>query len=389
MRVGLLWQSISSGNLGVAALTVSNVAIVRQVAEQLGQDIELTIIGMRDQTGPVLDLGPLSVFVIDSRSIVSPTGYWRLLRDLDVVVDIGAGDSFAEIYGAKRFFYLWYTKFLAILRGIPLVFAPQTLGPFTRFPYRQLAAYTLRKARSVVVRDALSEQCARDLVPGSKPVLATDVAFLLPFDSRANERGKGPLRVGVNVSGLMYNEAETGRNRFGLSFDYADYSRRLLANLIAREDVEVHLVAHANSHADGNDDDGRFADRISSEFPGLIRVPDFNGPSDAKGYISGLDFLVAGRMHACIAAYSSGVPVIPVAYSRKFAGLFGSLGYQWTLPATGLTTDQALAHTLDALERRAELASDIERGNMLVRERLDGYRAILRDCFKQAASQIR
>jgi polysaccharide pyruvyl transferase WcaK-like protein len=28
-------------------------------------------------------------------------------------------------------------------------------------------------------------------------------------------------------------------------------------------------------------------------------------------------------MHACIAAFSSGVPVFPLAYSRKFNGLFG------------------------------------------------------------------
>ena len=36
VRIGLLWHSVSSGNLGVGALTLGNIAIVRQVAERMG-----------------------------------------------------------------------------------------------------------------------------------------------------------------------------------------------------------------------------------------------------------------------------------------------------------------------------------------------------------------
>ena len=49
---------------------------------------------------------------------------------------------------------------------------------------------------------------------------------------------------------------------------------------------------------------------------------------EAKSHISGMDFFIGSRMHACIAAYSSGVPVFPLGYSRKFTGLFAEkLGY--------------------------------------------------------------
>jgi len=61
-----------------------------------------------------------------------------------------------------------------------------------------------------------------------------------------------------------------------------------------------------------------------------ITAPDFNidiapffySPVEAKSYISGLDLLVELRMHFCIAAYSSGVPVFPLAYSQTFKGHF-------------------------------------------------------------------
>src|SRR3546814_2882687 len=105
--------------------------------------------------------------------------------------------------------------------------------------------------------------------------------------------------------------------------------RAFVRGLTARKDVEVHLISHATSNRDVRDDDGQAADRFAAEFPGTIRVPDFAGPCEAKSYISSLDYLVAGRMHACIAAFSSGTPVMPVAYSRKFSGLFGTLGYDF------------------------------------------------------------
>jgi hypothetical protein len=52
------------------------------------------------------------------------------------VLDIGAGDSFTDIYGPKRFAYLWLTKAMAIARRRPLVLSPQTIGPFSKAPRR-------------------------------------------------------------------------------------------------------------------------------------------------------------------------------------------------------------------------------------------------------------
>ena len=90
-------------------------------------------------------------------------------------------------------------------------------------------------------------------------------------------------------------------------------------------------------------------------------------------------------MHATIAAYSSGVPVVPISYSRKFEGLFGGLGYGWMVPVRGLTTEAAIAYVLDAFERRAELAADIARGRAVVEAGLETYVAELATRFAAAA----
>lgn len=383
IRVGLLWHSMSSGNLGVGALTVANMAIARSVAEEVGVDLDFLVMGMRDGNAPRLPNCDAPTYVLDRRSLLSPGGFWNAVKGVDCVLDIGAGDSFAEIYGPKRFLFMWLTKLQTIFRKIPLILSPQTIGPFTRTPYRQLAAYTLRRARAVVARDTKSFQVACEMAPQAHVLLAVDVAFVLPFASQADMRGGEKLRIGINASGLLLQEAESGRNRFRLSYDYGALTRRLIADLVARPDVEVHLIAHATSKDDASDDDARWADRLAQEFSGAIRVPNFPGPSEAKSYISSLDFLVSGRMHACIGAYSAGTPVVPLAYSRKFSGLFGMLEYPWMVPVDGMSESDAYDFIMTALDNRSQLSADAAKGMSGVTKMLDAYRDILRRTFAE------
>lgn len=369
------------------ALTVADIAIVQEELARRGARAQLTVIGMRDNMVPGVHDRVHRALVLDTRTLLSPAGYWRALGDLDCLIDIGAGDSFAEIYGPKRFAFLWLTKALAIVRGVPLLLAPQTIGPFTKPLYRRLAALVMNPAVAVIARDEASLAAISAIAPAARAALAVDVAFRLPFEDRSTERGGGKARVGVNASGLLFHQAETGRNRFGLSYDYAAYTRALLTALTARSDCEVHLIAHATSATDPSDDDGVLADRLAQEFPGTIRVPDFSGASAAKSEISSLDFLVAARMHACIGAFSAGTPVVPVAYSRKFSGLFDLLGYDHVLPVTGLDSDGAVGFVLGRLETRDALRAQLAPGMERTAALLAVYRAELQRLFNLAEAR--
>ena len=381
----MLWHSANSGNLGVAALTVAHLQLVREVALELGFEPRFTIIGMRESGPRYIEDPDVTSYIMDARSLLSPGGYARFVKGLDCVLDIGAGDSFADIYGKKRFMFIWLSKMLAVWRGIPLLLAPQTIGPFSREPYIRLARAAMERAHAVVARDQPSLEVIRKLAPKTKAVLATDVAFALPFRQAERAHGNGRIKIGVNVSGLLFADAEAGRNRFNLGFDYADLTRRLLAALSARDDVEIHLIVHTTHKRNTADDDGRACDQMAREFPSAARVPDFATPSEAKSYLSGLDLLVAARMHACIGAASAGVPVVPIAYSRKFAGLFGSLGYQSLVPAQGMDSEQALTFILDCVERRPALKKELDAAMAKVSELLDRYRQELRNLFAAVA----
>lgn len=385
IRIGLLWHSANSGNLGVGALTVGNMRIASEVAARFGLTPEFTIFSLGDPGAIYIDNA--RVFWLDGRSMIDPRGYGATVARMDCVLDIGAGDSFTDIYPLRRFTWIILGKVIALMRGVPLIFSPQTIGPFVgetavKRAMNGLARWTMRRARAVVVRDTRSAVEVRRVVPGVEPVEAVDVAFALPWTAPPPHAGRP--RIGLNISGLLWRGGYTGKGEFGLGFDYRALMTATIEALLARGDVTVELICHVNGSG-GPDDDGTCADEIVARWPALVRVPDFASPSAAKSHIAGLDMLVGARMHACIAAFSSGVPVVPVSYSRKFEGLFGSLGYTRLVPHTGMTTDAALAFILAALDDRPALAAEIAAGLRQVEARLDTYRAVLARQFEAVA----
>lgn len=386
IAIGMLWHSFESGNHGVNALTVSNTAIARAAAERMGLAPRFTYFA--PGTSPVAQTSGSgdTVVGINRQTMLGSGIFWSALGTLDCMLDISAGDSFTDIYNARRFGWMWLTKRLTIARGVPLMLSPQTIGPFTRQPYQWLAAGILRKAELTVARDPRSMAAIEALAPGAPQLLSADVAFRLPFARRPHP-GDGKIHVGINVSGLLWRQSENGNNAYGLSYDYAPMMRGVLDGLAARDDVVVHLITHVVDTAMANDSDGAIADQLARHYPRALRVPDFAGPSEAKTYISGLDLMVAARMHACIAAFSSGVAVVPVAYSRKFMGLFGDLlGYEHSLPPSGLDLPGATAFVLDRVNRRDELSRAVSAGNLRVAELLSRYDSALESLFSKVTA---
>ena len=375
-RIGLLWHSLQSGNLGVGALTVGDMALIREAAARIGREVAFTVLQAGDE-GPLYPGEDHPRFVIDRASLFTSPSYLRAVRGLDAVVDIGGGDSFAEIYGPKRFAFQMMAKSQVLAAGVPLVLAPQTYGPFTRQPYRALASWAIRNAALVVARDPTSQRVAQ-AISRREVGLATDVAFRLPYTQSAERNAF----CAVNASGLLWADAGVSAPRFPLAYDYRAATRGTISALLARGE-QVRLFTHAVSTGDTRDDDGAVADLLAKEFPQAERIPDFAHPSDAKSFISGAKLVVSARMHACIAAYSTGVPVAPLAYSRKFSGLLGeTLGYSEVIDVETPSAEAVVAACMSVLDRHEALAAEIAAGNGRVDALIEPYVAGLADVLR-------
>jgi polysaccharide pyruvyl transferase WcaK-like protein len=388
-RLCLILHSTRSDNLGVGALTVSEVEILRRVGREAGRELEITIMDWKDPRPPYVTGPDIRLVDLDGKTMIRPSGYFAQARRADLVIDIGGGDSFADIYGTRRLNRMFLLKFLTHIAGTPLVMAPQTIGPFTR-PLSSLAArLTMRLCAVVATRDALSTAAARKMGVTRPIVEASDVALRLPYDAPARVQTSMP-RVGINVSGLLMGGGYTGKNEFGLKMDYPGLIRDLIRDFQARG-AEVHLVPHVivRSGPMQGEDDYRASQALGDEFPGTVLAPAFASPSEAKSYIAGMDYFIGARMHACVAAFSSGVPVVPMAYSRKFEGLFGSLGYNRTVDCTNEPAEAIRAKVLAGFDDRAGLTDEARVAFATGLEKLGAYETALRDLIDRIATKKR
>ncbi len=383
LRICLIMHSTRSDNLGVGALTVSEVDILRNLAQSLAREMVITVVDWKDARAPYVTGPDIKVVDMDGRMMINPFGFFAIALRSDMVVDIGAGDSFADIYGTGRLNRMFILKFLTHLARTPLVVAPQTIGPFSRPLSRFLARLSLRLSAVVATRDAMSTAALRDLGYQGKAIEASDVALRLPYTAPA-PRVAGPMQVGINVSGLLMAGGYTGKNEFGIGLDYPGLMRDLIRHFQGLGCV-VHLVPHVIVPGGRmvKEDDLRASVQLAGEFPGVVMAPAFASPSEAKSYIAGLDFFMGARMHACIAAFSSGVPVIPMAYSRKFAGLFGSIGYNRTVDCTTEAGPAILAKIVAAYDDRATLQAEAATALVKGRAKLAAYESALRSLMER------
>lgn len=372
IKIALIGHDSRNDNLGVGALTVANIAVIRQVAQTLGQDIEFVLlIGASDRkscvTGP--DIAERMV-----RPLRKPWSIWRAFRGCDLVVDIAGGDSFSDIYGGKRIYQILLPQYVGHVMGLPLVIAPQTIGPFKQAMWRALSKFSIHRAAVVTTRDRKSTEYIQEIGLRRDVIEASDVAMRLPYDKVARPQG-GPMRIGLNVSGLLMMGGYSGKNMFGLRSDYPRLVRDIITHFTTQvPDCEVHLVGHVIAEKrDAMEDDYAACLTLQREFPQTVLAPIFGTPQEAKSYIAGLDFFMGARMHACIAAFSSGVAVVPMAYSRKFEGLFGTLGYFHTVDCTAEENEVIMRKIAKAYENRAVLAQDAQDAFGRSLQRLEAY----------------
>lgn len=372
LKVGLLFHSSNSDNLGVGALTVSQVEIIRSISRATGIGVEMTMFDWVGARVPYVEGADISIVPLDGEVMKNPRRVMAMFRQCDVMLDIGAGDSFADIYGAKRLSRMIYLKYLVHLSGCPVVLAPQTYGPFTSWMTRPFVRDLIKRAMVVATRDDHSTAALRDLGIGRPIITASDVALVLP------PKGDAPIwgrpAIGVNVSGLLMSGGYTGQNQFQLRADYSATMHELIDQLLRLpEQPDVVLVPHVISAAMPSEDDMAAALTLQNRFPNVIVAPSFNSPGAAKAFIGSLDFFTGARMHACIAAFSSDVPVVPMAYSGKFEGLFDSLGYEATLDCRTLGQEALVQSVLIGFRKREALARQVQIARSVGQDRLCEY----------------
>jgi polysaccharide pyruvyl transferase WcaK-like protein len=405
IAIGLLGASFGAKNLGVAALACGTVASVfysypnarlfivdyaiepatYQVKHPGGiASIELVNIRFSKRFYLHNNIAYLLFLALCLRLL--PSRKWRerlLLRnrvlkaihEADIIGSIAGGDSFSDIYGLRRLIYMALPQILVLQLKKPLVLLPQTFGPFKGTFAKAIARYILKRSKIVYSRDSGGFEAVRDLIGRDRGRLefSYDMGFALDPNIRTeripfwmSEYDKSIPLVGVNVSGLLSIGGYTRNNMFNIKGDYHQLIHKLINYFIQTYRAHVMLVPHVFGTDDESESDVIACRRVHDDIDDRLRNyvhlirGEFN-QYEIKALIGRCDFFVGSRMHACIAAISQCVPAVGLAYSRKFQGVFDSVGMEeLVIDIREHDEDAIMAFLERAYQRRQELRAKLE-----------------------------
>lgn len=341
-KIILLGMNPFNSNRGVGALSYSTIYLLDQLSAKYNIDLDISVghhklkqerlsISVNNKEIKLLffpllvgrgikGLLKLLYSLVISRGVIFSSSY---------VLDIGEGDSFSDIYGIDRFESINTPKKIFRFLGYKQLMLPQTIGPFKNKRVVGKAKRSIEKSSMIMARDRMSYNYVIEKTSQKRVSELIDVAFFMPFNRKIFNNNK--INVGINVSSLMWHGGYTKNNQFGFKFSYQEITDKMISYFLSFPEIQIHLVPHVVSDTKNIENDYEVSAFLERKYntDRITLAPLFLDPIEAKSYISGLDFFLGARMHACIAAYSSGVPVYPVAYSRKFNGLFiDTLGYE-------------------------------------------------------------
>jgi len=310
----------------------------------------------------------------------------------DFIGAINGGDSFSDIYGLWSFLYGAAPMVITILLGKSLTLLPQTYGPYYSRLARTIARWIILHSGKVLSRDHDSIRLINELLNKSGMKVAVtfcpDVAFTLPSEFPASFAVHPPAEVfgkdawvGINISGLLFNNSVTGANRFGLRFDYKTFVLDIIEKLMAESSTRIILIPHTYGEEGSVESDTNASRQICELLKDkhkdrLFLLTGEYREFEIKGVIGRCEFFIGSRMHACIAAISQAVPMAAVAYSKKFFGVFEGVGLE-TMVVDGRST------TLDeAANRITELYRNQETEKLSIKDKIEAAKNKVKGTFK-------
>lgn len=304
-----------------------------------------------------------------------PFPFPKKLRDeissVDAVLSIG-GDNYSLDYRLPSL--LMGVDRLAMSLGKPVFIWGASVGPFEAEPHfvsaiqQHLAGMSFIAARESITYSYLTETLGlNNVIKMADPAftLAKEVVDTTLFWPKESSNGV----IGLNISPLIERYKSDGQ-------DLRAEAIQFIRNAVAKE-FSVLLISHVVP-LDGNknNNDAAYMADMLAELAALgnsvtIMPAHFNA-SQIKQVISQLRFFIGARTHATIAALSSGVPTLSIAYSVKAKGINKDLlgDMPVVLPTPELTAASLMTGLDYLIENEVQIKSYLESKLPVWRERV-------------------
>ncbi|QNH04850.1 polysaccharide pyruvyl transferase family protein [Pseudomonas sp. B11D7D] len=243
------------------------------------------------------------------------------ISSVDAVIAIG-GDNYSLDYRLPSL--IMAIDYLAMQLDKPVFLWGASVGPFEKEPdFVPAITQHLKAMKCIMVRESVSYQYLTQTLGLGNVQQMVDPAFTLTPETIETTEfmpdGSNAGVVGLNVSPLIERYRRADQDLLGEVVSFIRW-------LVREQGYGVLLVPHVVPLVGASDnDDAIYMRRIIEAAPDLAgclkMMPADLNAAQIKNVISRVRFFIGARTHATIAALSSGLPTISIAYSIKARGI--------------------------------------------------------------------
>lgn len=418
LKICLLGATFDTGNMGVSALTAGLIKlIIRQFPQaeiallDYGKqkkdyhlfieqsNVTISLINMRFSKN-IFSKNNIAHLIITAlflrvlpfqkmkSKMIGRNQCLRAIREADLIGSISGGDSFSDIYGLARFFYVSLPQLLVLTMKRNLILLPQTLGPFNRKLTRVIAGFLLNRAHMIYARDYIGLTEMNSFIKtnhrNSKLRFCYDVGFVIDpikpdhmnYGAAFERRKRESIVVGLNISGLLYMGGYSRDNMFQFKLDYRELVFRIIERFGKQENIIVLLIPHVFGTRQNSENDSSICAQVYAELKQeyeekLFCVQGLYDQNEIKYVIGQCDFFIGSRMHACIAAFSQYIPTVAIAYSKKFIGVMQTIDMEsWIADPQNMNIEQIMDLIDQAYHQREITREILQRKIPVIRQTL-------------------
>lgn len=277
------------------------------------------------------------------------------LSKAEAVLSIG-GDNYSLDYGIPSLFTA--LDDLVISHKKPIILWGASVGPFSSKPdYEKYMSDHLRKVTGIYARESETIRYLESIGVTENVYPVADPAFLMDPKPPQNEINIENDAIGINLSPLMGRYVTSGDSEKWIAM-----AGDIIAEVSKRTGRHIYLMPHVTSP---HSDDYAFMQKVISRLReinhNITLIPPHYDAAEKKWIISRMAFFTGARTHSTIAALSSGVPTLSLAYSIKARGInrdiFGHTEY--CMESRDIEPDSIVSKIISMLDQETSIRTEL------------------------------
>lgn len=269
------------------------------------------------------------------------------LKEADVVLHAPGGPNIGDIYYEAEVSYLYIYNLIKRL-GKPYMFYAPSMGPFNKVERNEWRKKVLLDAEAVVLRDPISAEHVKKLLPNIDLHQTLDSALQHDINTEENAVKLNEYTelksflsnhkrcIGITITDLLWHPVHSKNRRVQESIENS--FKGLLGQLV---DSGYGVVFVPQLYGAGND--YNLMKSYCTNDKDYFIIPDNDNRYDTyfQQYLIGQLYAVIGmRYHSNIFSAKMGTPFVSVSYEQKMQGFMEKMNLsQYCLPLNDLTPD--------------------------------------------------